>query len=861
MAKSKAKEVMPRGTVHLVKWVQTNTTRGVQGRWVSEKCKNTGRSAQSSPTKSPMKSPTKQPSDKTTYRFSEDFDASYDDQGINRVQLPNRRGKKKQCPNEYLRQWKYRTHDYLDIMLQGEVPPPDRPIFCTKCCRAEHSLRPFHWISQWNRDFFERTTLTKLGVEIHAGHRGKPCPHHDWEWEDMDDEGQYAPGLGEDAPSAEVLWGVPEAYDGEPDVFVELGSAAAAQDSLEVNILPAGKTAITVVHTSGVHTMSIRFCRCPDAETLDKQLFKMGLFLASFTRPKTAFTFALLDNFILDNLECRTSAMNYYSKLKRITSSMFPHLVPDQYWELMRVARQWRQLKLLKWNGFCHERRDLKDGELALFCPACPQPGINVAVPTKDDPSPKWLYTRSLVMDGNFKAEHLHPTHPEDKVWLTDGQCFMVARARYQAHLAISKDSAQRSECNNHRAVNQANASRHKLETTGIGGCACARHGCFVPNSMVDFQKGERQMNMDYTLCNALSYNTDGLCQAFMFYDVNCQYNKHLRRRVDESLHLTIPSGMEIIPGIGLWHVHGHQDKCFAQYTSNFIPGAARIDGEIMETLWVPLNIILPSARGMSTPHRQECLDYEMNDWLFLSRKYKEAKQGVRESTEAFEKLNNTADPAMVQRWEAEENEAQACRMTDPSAMDIYDVRLRKAPRSGERSQLGAVTWLACGITIEEMQIALAMEIRRAGKHQTETQTLEIGRRQVRLQHSIDEFIAGVARYLGKEYDGDDCITDMDMDFLEDGLDSDCSSDDVPDSGGHQPQVLFRPEIAGIPLPSNLGLERCEELGVVGLVRKEITLRDGQANDMLHVIRVHLADKAVLFRTTVRLAKSQATTT
>ncbi|KAG1868329.1 hypothetical protein DFJ58DRAFT_837968 [Suillus subalutaceus] len=534
MAKSKAREVMPRGTMHLVKWVQTNTTRGVKGQWVSQKRKNPGRSAQSSPTKLHTKLPTKQPSDKTMYRFSEDFDASYDDQGgINPIRLPNGWGKKKTAsPNEYLWQWKYRTHDYLDIMLQREAPPPDRvcclcsgdgtqechdchaqPIFCTKCCRAEHSLRPFHWISQWNGDFFERTTLTKLGVEIHAGHGGKPCPHHDWEWEDTDDEG-------EDAPSAEVPLGVPEAYDGEPDVFVEPGSAAAAKDSPEVNILPAGKTAITVVHTSGVHTMSIRFCRCPDAETLDKQLFKMELFLASFTRPKTAFTFALLDDFILDNLECGTSAMNYYSKLKRTTSSVFPHLVLDRYRELMRVARQWRQLKLLKWNGFCHERRDPKDGELALFCPA---------------------------------SKHLHPTHPEDEVWLTDGQCFMVARARYKAHLAMSKDSAQRSKCNNHRAVNQANASRHKLEATGIGGAPVPGTGALFRIQWWIFKRWAQP--------------------GIHIYDVNCQYYKHLQRRVDESLHLTIPSGMEIVPGIRLWHVHGHQDKCFVQYASNFIPG------------------------------------------------------------------------------------------------------------------------------------------------------------------------------------------------------------------------------------------------------------------------------------------------
>ncbi|KIK46869.1 hypothetical protein CY34DRAFT_21730 [Suillus luteus UH-Slu-Lm8-n1] len=635
-------------------------------------------------------------------------------------------------------------------MLQREAPLPDRvcclcggdgaqqwhdchaqPLFCTKCYRAEHALRPFHWISQWNGDFFERTTLTKLEVEIHTGHRGKPCPHHDWEWEDTDNE------------------------------------AAAEQDS--------GNFRIMVVDTSCVYNTMVRFCRCLDATTPDKQLFEIGLFPASFTRLKTAFTFALLDDFILDNL------------------NVFLHLV---------------LLKLLKWNGFCHKRRDLKDGELVLFCPTCPQPGINVVVPTEDNKVTSWLYTRSLVMDGNFKAKHLHPTNPED-------ECFMVTRARYQSHLAMAKDSVQRSECNNHRAVNQANASQHKLEATGIGGCACARHGCFVLNSMVDFQKGER-----------------------------C-YNKHLLRRVDESLHLSIPSNMNIIPGIGLWHVHSHQDKCFVRYASNFIPGAAQIDGEIMETLWAPLNIISPSTRGMSTPHRQECLDYQMNNCNFMKM--------IR------------MDLDMIERWEAEEKEVQDSRMTDPTAMDVYEVHLHKAwsrkeveidllqtavTRTGEQRQLGAATWLASGITIEEMQIALAMEIRRMGRHPTETQTLEICWHQVRLQHSIDEFVSGATRYLGEEFDEDNGVSNMLIEFYEDGPEDNHTYDDARALNRHQPRDLFRPETAVIPLPSNLELDRCDDLGVMGF-----------ANDMLHGIWVHLADKAVLFRTTVRPARSQVTTT
>lgn len=53
-------------------------------------------------------------------------------------------------------------------------------------------------------------------------------------------------------------------------------------------------------------------------------------------------------------------------------------------------------------------------------------------------------------------------------------------------------DSEKKSKCSNHKAVNEANANRHDMEYTGIGGCACARHGAFVPNSMVNFQKGER---------------------------------------------------------------------------------------------------------------------------------------------------------------------------------------------------------------------------------------------------------------------------------------------------------------------------------------------------------------------------------
>jgi hypothetical protein len=87
------------------------------------------------------------------------------------------------------------------------------------------------------------------------------------------------------------------------------------------------KTTI-VVDKTGVHSLVIKECRCAGALNYHLQLFEMGLFPSSFARPRTAFTFAVLDDFLLDNLECGTSAMNYYSKLRRLTSSVLPMSVP-----------------------------------------------------------------------------------------------------------------------------------------------------------------------------------------------------------------------------------------------------------------------------------------------------------------------------------------------------------------------------------------------------------------------------------------------------------------------------------------------------------------------------------------------------
>lgn len=50
---------------------------------------------------------------------------------------------------------------------------------------------------------------------------------------------------------------------------------------------------------------------------------------------------------------------------------------------------------------------------------------------------------RSLVVDGNFKADHIKLKRAADDVWLTDGEGMMTARAPYKAHLAIAIETKE----------------------------------------------------------------------------------------------------------------------------------------------------------------------------------------------------------------------------------------------------------------------------------------------------------------------------------------------------------------------------------------------------------------------------------
>ncbi|KAL4075503.1 hypothetical protein J3A83DRAFT_4090010 [Scleroderma citrinum] len=173
-----------------------------------------------------------------------------------------------------------------------------QPVFCTSCCWAEHKLRPFHRVQQWNGTFFEESSLRLAGIVIHLGHAGQPCPTGgDFTQEVTTDDEDEWKDVEEDRRPTHLR-------------------------------SPKDRSCLVVVHTNGIHYCNVKYCTCVGAEDSHLQLTMAGLFPATTKQPRTAFTFHVLDDFIRDNVECGTSAMNYYSKLQRITSNGFPHLVP-----------------------------------------------------------------------------------------------------------------------------------------------------------------------------------------------------------------------------------------------------------------------------------------------------------------------------------------------------------------------------------------------------------------------------------------------------------------------------------------------------------------------------------------------------
>jgi Kyakuja-Dileera-Zisupton transposase len=71
---------------------------------------------------------------------------------------------------------------------------------------------------------------------------------------------------------------------------------------------------------------------------------------------------------------------------------------------------------------------------------------------------------------------------------------------------------------------------------------------------------------------------------------------------------------MELLVALGKFHLSAHIQECFVLYSLNFMYGSGQIDGEILETLWLPFNFISALAGTMSMASHHQLYDDHMRD-------------------------------------------------------------------------------------------------------------------------------------------------------------------------------------------------------------------------------------------------------
>ncbi|KAG2004567.1 hypothetical protein CC2G_003113 [Coprinopsis cinerea AmutBmut pab1-1] len=640
---------------------------------------------------------------------------------------------------------------------------------------------------------------------------------------------------------------------------------------------------IVIVHVNGVHRLVAYPCVCPGAVPLDEQYLIAGLYPSTYKSVETVFTFQLLRDYNLAVLECCTSAGEYFSKLRRLTNPDFPDAVPNRHRELLRAARQFRHLQELVRFGYTTREAASKPGSMALFCAACPQPDVNLEENWEQDKK-QWKFSMSFVADGNFVCVRQSKKGAGQDLFLKQGGGYFVESRAYKHHLASATENTEASTCNEHRAVADKNKAHKGYDATGIGALACARHGAFVPSSVVDFQKGERQMNMDYALCEGLKAVVSPKVQRIIFiYDICCQYWKNLAARVKAyNDTIKLPWYDRMIFSIGQCHVHGHQEKCLPRFSPLYIDGIGWNHGEILEPNWSLLNSTGTMTSTMTEAHRMEVLDSKMMDlnWKKMTNLYKtlpkslkKAYENLSELLDAVEMLKSSASAAQREQWDQQLADAQKKREKHhPEAMDILMSTIDKAPSrkaieasliTNELKQsrhVGLTSWVHDGMMIQELQMDVLSAAKELGSTPTDDQRLELEKKRAALKAKHDQHLEKGLQLFPRLSQRNDA--DPRSAFLHAPIREPCDCEQTP--CGHS-GMDFNPfeavpkgplERLAVLMPSSepAGSQILPEEAKVA----ELELRKAQADEALANLRTQVGYKSFLFKANIQLAQNKA---
>ncbi|RDX46393.1 hypothetical protein OH76DRAFT_1356133 [Lentinus brumalis] len=382
---------------------------------------------------------------------------------------------------------------------------------------------------------------------------------------------------------------------------------------------------MTIVHDHGIHEYQVRFCLCPQETTLLKipeplQLIHAGLWPGSWSLPSSAYTISVLRDHHLLSLQSQISAFDYVGYLERLTDNVVSDDIPDRYREFMTAAREFSFMRATKRFGV-EPSSTLPPGSMAVLCPACPQPGINMDPVYEATGRPKgeeFLDALFHTCDGNFQQNQKMKPMDEEDLPLTLGACFYADERDFATYLAQYKRKQKESTtCHKFGAMGYG---RYGGRVSGVVGLSCARHMLALPNAVVDLNAGEAYAYVDYVQLSGLQRYMK-LRMHVAGYDINCQYRIHfasrmqsIRERFDFLPSIRLTHFPPTLIAIGKFHLAAHIPRCRYKFSYNFLPGVGMTDGEALERIWGEVDGLAVRTKEMTPGHRHDTQNDHYND-------------------------------------------------------------------------------------------------------------------------------------------------------------------------------------------------------------------------------------------------------
>jgi len=306
------------------------------------------------------------------------------------------------------------------------------------------------------------------------------------------------------------------------------------------------------------------------------------------------------------------------------------------------MLRIWRHLHLLKRGGRGHSpsgAAGTAPGELAVLCPACPHPNINLPANWKSVPKSseyvqalsfclgdshfsRYLYYQSIGVDACFRFKRRQISSYEKDPELGPGFAYVVAWEPYNRflsrrttqnevsdlislggdpHLTMSRQArVQACPLSNmptrsfRRGIPPPVLYAQHVATNSFSQRvpASSRREKGLPRTpglLVLYLNCSRYDNSDYVVILSTRHNPQ--VKKILSYDIICQYAINLRKRLlafplgtavnldDEIVALVVPK----------FHLTAHLQECHAKFSLNFEPGAGRRDMEGPERTWYGL--------------------------------------------------------------------------------------------------------------------------------------------------------------------------------------------------------------------------------------------------------------------------------